>query len=138
MPIPLFRDQAGQFNVEAAYLDRSYLAGIERGLRNPSVRSLLKIANALRCGWRICLGKGEAIQPVLGETIDATRFSRYSLPWRYRCSLPKKELPFLTPSSPPCGEPTNCLTLKRSRNRISTLWIACIPPTPASFHPVPQ
>ncbi|MEO8052910.1 MAG: helix-turn-helix transcriptional regulator [Acidobacteriota bacterium] len=33
---------------EAAYLDRSYLAGIERGLRNPSVRSLLKIANALR------------------------------------------------------------------------------------------
>jgi transcriptional regulator with XRE-family HTH domain len=33
---------------EAAYLDRSYLAGIERGLRNPSVRSLLKIANALK------------------------------------------------------------------------------------------
>jgi transcriptional regulator with XRE-family HTH domain len=33
---------------EAAYLDRSYLAGIESGSRNPSVRSLLKIANALR------------------------------------------------------------------------------------------
>jgi transcriptional regulator with XRE-family HTH domain len=33
---------------EAAYLDRSYLAGIESGARNPSVRSLLKIANALR------------------------------------------------------------------------------------------
>jgi transcriptional regulator with XRE-family HTH domain len=33
---------------EAAYLDRSYLAGIERGLRNPSVRSLLKIAGALK------------------------------------------------------------------------------------------
>lgn len=33
---------------EAAYLDRSYLAGIERGLRNPSVRNLLKIANALK------------------------------------------------------------------------------------------
>jgi len=33
---------------EAAYLDRSYLAGIERGLRNPSVRSLLKVAGALK------------------------------------------------------------------------------------------
>jgi transcriptional regulator with XRE-family HTH domain len=33
---------------EAAYLHRSYLAGIEVGARNPSVRSLLKIANALR------------------------------------------------------------------------------------------
>lgn len=33
---------------EAAYLDRSYLAGIEVGARNPSVRSLLKIANALK------------------------------------------------------------------------------------------
>jgi transcriptional regulator with XRE-family HTH domain len=37
---------------QAAYLDRSYLAGIERGLRNPSVRSLLKIANALRVQMR--------------------------------------------------------------------------------------
>jgi transcriptional regulator with XRE-family HTH domain len=33
---------------EAAYLDRSYVAGIERGLRNPSVRSLLKVAFALK------------------------------------------------------------------------------------------
>jgi transcriptional regulator with XRE-family HTH domain len=33
---------------EAAYLDRSYVAGIERGLRNPSVRSLVKIAGALK------------------------------------------------------------------------------------------
>jgi len=32
---------------EEAYMDRSYLAGIERGLRNPSVRNLLKIASAL-------------------------------------------------------------------------------------------
>jgi transcriptional regulator with XRE-family HTH domain len=37
---------------EAAYVDRSYLAGIERGLRNPSIRSLLKIANALRVHMR--------------------------------------------------------------------------------------
>ena len=33
---------------EAAYVDRSYLAGVERGLRNPTVRNLLKIAIALR------------------------------------------------------------------------------------------
>jgi transcriptional regulator with XRE-family HTH domain len=37
---------------ETAYVDRSYLAGIERGLRNPSIRSLLKIANALRVHMR--------------------------------------------------------------------------------------
>jgi transcriptional regulator with XRE-family HTH domain len=36
----------------AAYLDRSYLAGIESGARNPSVRSLLKIANALKVQLR--------------------------------------------------------------------------------------
>jgi transcriptional regulator with XRE-family HTH domain len=43
---------------EAAYLDRSYLAGIERGLRNPSVRSLLKIANALKVQMRDLFGEG--------------------------------------------------------------------------------
>jgi transcriptional regulator with XRE-family HTH domain len=32
---------------EAATVDRSYLAGIEAGRRNPSVRNLLKIGNAL-------------------------------------------------------------------------------------------
>ena len=32
---------------EGAALDRSYLAAIETGRRNPSVRSLLKIGNAL-------------------------------------------------------------------------------------------
>ena len=37
---------------EAAYIDRSYLAGIERGLRNPTVRNLLKIASALKVHLR--------------------------------------------------------------------------------------
>jgi transcriptional regulator with XRE-family HTH domain len=41
------RDWSQEQLSEAAYLDRSYVAGIEAGLRNPSVRSLLKIANAL-------------------------------------------------------------------------------------------
>jgi transcriptional regulator with XRE-family HTH domain len=42
---------------EAAYLDRSYLAGIESGSRNPSVRSLLKIANALKVQVRDLFGE---------------------------------------------------------------------------------
>jgi len=37
---------------QAAYLDRSYVAGIERALRNPSVRSLIKIAAALKVSIR--------------------------------------------------------------------------------------
>jgi len=37
---------------EKAYLDRSYVAGIERGLRNPSVRSLIKVAGALKTDVR--------------------------------------------------------------------------------------
>jgi transcriptional regulator with XRE-family HTH domain len=33
---------------ERASLQRSYLADLERGGRNPSVRTLVKVANALR------------------------------------------------------------------------------------------
>jgi transcriptional regulator with XRE-family HTH domain len=32
---------------EAASMHRTYLAGIERGLRNPALRNLIKIAHAL-------------------------------------------------------------------------------------------
>jgi len=32
---------------ERATLDRSYIAGIEAGLRNPSLKSLVKVAKAL-------------------------------------------------------------------------------------------
>lgn len=31
----------------ASELDRTYISGIERGVRNPTVRSLLRIADAL-------------------------------------------------------------------------------------------
>lgn len=33
---------------DKAYLHRTYIAGIESGTRNPSLRSLIKIANAFR------------------------------------------------------------------------------------------
>jgi len=33
---------------ERAHLHRTYIAGIEAGTRNPSLRSLIKIANAFR------------------------------------------------------------------------------------------
>jgi transcriptional regulator with XRE-family HTH domain len=33
---------------EKADLDRTYLSGIERGVRNPGIKSVLKIARALR------------------------------------------------------------------------------------------
>jgi transcriptional regulator with XRE-family HTH domain len=33
---------------EKSHLHRTYIAGIEAGIRNPSVRSLIKIANAFR------------------------------------------------------------------------------------------
>ena len=33
--------------VEKADLDRTYLSGIERGVRNPSIKTVLRIAKAL-------------------------------------------------------------------------------------------
>jgi transcriptional regulator with XRE-family HTH domain len=33
---------------EQACINRTYLAGIERGRRNPSIRSIVKLANAFR------------------------------------------------------------------------------------------
>ena len=35
---------------EACDLDRTYISGIERGARNPSLANILKIADALRLG----------------------------------------------------------------------------------------
>jgi transcriptional regulator with XRE-family HTH domain len=37
---------------ERASIQRTYLADLERGGRNPSVRTLVKLANALRVGLR--------------------------------------------------------------------------------------
>ena len=47
-----------------ASVDRSYLAGIERGLRNPSLRSLIKLANALKVGVAELLQSGQSVDPV--------------------------------------------------------------------------
>ena len=45
------RTEAGLFQdklSELADLDRTYLSGIERGVRNPGIRAVVKIARALR------------------------------------------------------------------------------------------
>ena len=42
------KDWSQQELSEHATINRTYLAGIERGLRNPSIRSILKLANAFR------------------------------------------------------------------------------------------
>ena len=44
---------------ERASLQRSYLADLERGLRNPSVRTLIKIANALRVSLTDLFDEGQ-------------------------------------------------------------------------------
>jgi transcriptional regulator with XRE-family HTH domain len=49
--IKYYRDQNGWSQAELAErasLNRTYLAGIERGQRNPSIRSVIKLANAFR------------------------------------------------------------------------------------------
>jgi transcriptional regulator with XRE-family HTH domain len=43
---------------ERAYMQRSYLADLERGYRNPSVRTLLKVANALGVSIQALLDDG--------------------------------------------------------------------------------
>ncbi len=35
---------------EKAEMDRTYLSGIERGVRNPGIKAVLKLARALRVG----------------------------------------------------------------------------------------
>ena len=45
-----FRDQAGLSQdklAEKADLDRTYLSGIERGVRNPGIKTVIKLAKAL-------------------------------------------------------------------------------------------
>ncbi len=42
---------------EKADLDRTYLSGIERGVRNPGIKAVLKLTRALRVGIdELCAG----------------------------------------------------------------------------------
>ena len=42
---------------ESAELDRTYLSGIERGVRNPGIKAVLKLTRALRVGVdELCKG----------------------------------------------------------------------------------
>jgi transcriptional regulator with XRE-family HTH domain len=44
---------------ERASIQRSYLADLERGSRNPSVRTLVKLANAFQVGLRDLFEDGD-------------------------------------------------------------------------------
>ena len=42
---------------EKADIDRTYLSGIERGVRNPGIKAVLKLARSLRVGLdELCKG----------------------------------------------------------------------------------
>ncbi len=46
-----FRNEAGLSQdklAEKAELDRTYLSGIERGVRNPGIKTVIRLARALR------------------------------------------------------------------------------------------
>jgi transcriptional regulator with XRE-family HTH domain len=55
-----FRDQAGLSQdklAEKADVDRTYLSGIERGVRNPGIKIVIRIARALRISVnQLCKG----------------------------------------------------------------------------------
>jgi transcriptional regulator with XRE-family HTH domain len=48
---------------EKASMHRTYLAGIERSLRNPSLENLIKLANALGVSLTELFGSPEATMP---------------------------------------------------------------------------
>jgi transcriptional regulator with XRE-family HTH domain len=55
-----FRDQADfsqEKLAELADLDRTYLSGIERGVRNPGIKSVIRLARALKVSLdQLCKG----------------------------------------------------------------------------------
>jgi transcriptional regulator with XRE-family HTH domain len=60
------RERAGLSQEELGFradLDRTYISGVERGARNPTVRSILTIAEALATRPSRLLGKAEARLP---------------------------------------------------------------------------
>jgi transcriptional regulator with XRE-family HTH domain len=46
----------------ACDLDRTYISGIERGVRNPSLTNILKLAKALDTRAADLLGRAEAVE----------------------------------------------------------------------------
>ena len=45
---------------EKADIDRTYLSGIERGVRNPGIKTVIRLSNALDVGVeKLCEGIGE-------------------------------------------------------------------------------
>jgi transcriptional regulator with XRE-family HTH domain len=56
LAIRALREDAGISQEELAgraELDRTYISGIERGVRNPSIKSLQRVANALDVGLEV-------------------------------------------------------------------------------------
>ncbi len=53
---------------EACDLDRTYISGIERGFRNPSLTNILKIATTLKTRPADLLARTEALQRIARPT----------------------------------------------------------------------
>jgi len=51
------RDWSQEDLAHACELDRTYISGIERGVRNPSLSSMLRVANALEVRLDVVLAK---------------------------------------------------------------------------------
>jgi transcriptional regulator with XRE-family HTH domain len=64
---------------EVAGLDRTYISGVERGVRNPTISSLGRIASALECDLSAILieaefsAEQEAVPPKSTNRFDSTR-----------------------------------------------------------------
>jgi transcriptional regulator with XRE-family HTH domain len=53
------RDLTQETLAEKADLDRTYLSGIERGVRNPGIKIVIRLARALRVSLdQLCKGVG--------------------------------------------------------------------------------
>lgn len=67
---------------EGADMHRTYLAGIERSLRNPSLENLVKLANALGLSLAELFTLGEARTPTPPQTVPARKKLRRRRPAR--------------------------------------------------------
>ena len=48
----------------AAKLDRTYISGVERGVKNPTIQTLRKLARALECRPSELLARAEQLNPL--------------------------------------------------------------------------